>query len=79
MTERNYTCSIQTTPQDGDRYTFRVAAANCGGSLRGLQSDPVHLQGMICVERGVYEHNWPCLINLRVLCTIHVARKMEER
>ena len=46
VTECNYTCSIQTTPQDGDRYTIRVAAANCGGSLRGLQSDPVHLQGI---------------------------------
>ena len=79
VTERNYTCSIQTTPQEGDRYTIGVAATNCGGGLRGLQSDPVHLQGMICVERGVYEHNWPYLINLRVIRTIYVAYKMEER
>ena len=46
VTERNYTCSIQTTPQEGDRYTFTVAAANCGGDLRGLASSPIHLQGI---------------------------------
>ena len=79
VTERSYTCTIQRTPQQGDIYNITVAAANCGGNLRGPESDPVHLQGMIFVKRGVYEHNWPCLINLRVICTIHVACKMEER
>ena len=46
VTERNYTCSIQTTPQEGDIYTITVAAANCGGDLRGPASSPIHLQGI---------------------------------
>ena len=45
VTERSYTCTIQTTPQQGT-YTFTVAAANCGGSQRGPKSAPVRLQGM---------------------------------
>ena len=45
VTERSYTCSMQTTPQVGDTYTIRVAAASCGGSLRGPESEPLHLQG----------------------------------
>ena len=46
VTERTYTCSIQTTPQEGDTYTITVAAANCDGNLRGPESDPVRLQGI---------------------------------
>ena len=46
VTERSYTCSIQTPPQEGDLYTVTVAAANCGGNLRGPKSAPVYLQGM---------------------------------
>ena len=46
VTERNYTCSIQTPPQEGDIYTFTVAVANCGGNQRGPESAPVCLQGM---------------------------------
>ena len=46
VTELSYTCSLQLTPQEGDRYTFTVQAANCDGNLRGLPSDPVHLQGI---------------------------------
>ena len=46
VTERTYTCSIQTTPQEGDTYTITVAAANCGGNLRGPESDPVRLRGI---------------------------------
>ena len=46
VTERTYTCSIQTTPQEGETYTIRVMAANCDGSLRGPESDPVRLQGI---------------------------------
>ena len=46
VTERSYTCTMQTVPQEGDTYTFTVAAANCGGSLRGPESAAVHLQGM---------------------------------
>ena len=46
VTERSYTCTIRTPPQEGETYTFTVAAANCGGNLRGPESDPVYLQGM---------------------------------
>ena len=46
VTERSYTCTIQTTPQEGETYTIRVAAANCGGNLRGPKSAPVRLQGI---------------------------------
>ena len=45
VTERSYTCTIQTTPQQG-AYTFTVAAVNCGGNLRGPESEPVRLQGI---------------------------------
>ena len=45
VTERIYTCTIQTTPQQGT-YTFTVAAVNCGGNLRGPESEPVRLQGI---------------------------------
>ena len=45
VTECTYTCSIQTTPQEGETYTITVAAANCGGNLRGPESAAVHLQG----------------------------------
>ena len=45
VTECTYTCSIQTTPQEGETYTIRVATANCGGNLRGPASAAVHLQG----------------------------------
>ena len=45
VTERSYTCTMQTTPEVGDTYTIRVAAASCGGSLRGPESEPLHLQG----------------------------------
>ena len=45
VTERNYTCSIQTTPQEGDIYTITVSAASCGGNLTGPESEPLHLQG----------------------------------
>ena len=46
VTERSYTCTIQTTPEEGETYTITVAAANCGGNLRGPESEPVRLQGM---------------------------------
>ena len=44
---RNYTCSGWTMPPAGQMYTFAVQAANCGGDLRGLESDHVivSLQG----------------------------------
>ena len=45
VTELNYTCSIQSTPQQGDTYTITVAAASCGGDLRGPWSTPALLQG----------------------------------
>ena len=45
VTELNYTCPIQTVPQEGEIYTITVAAANCGGSLRGPESAPALLQG----------------------------------
>ena len=45
VTERSYTCTIQTPPQEGDIYTIRVAAANCGGRLRGPESEPAIIQG----------------------------------
>ena len=47
VTEPSYTCTIQTTPQDGDRYTITVAAANCDGNLIGPESPPVRLQGTL--------------------------------
>ena len=46
VTERSYTCTIQIPPQEGDRYTITVAAANCGGNQRGPESALVRLQGM---------------------------------
>ena len=46
VTEHSYTCTIQTPPQEGETYTFTVAAANCGGNLRGPESEPVRLQGI---------------------------------
>ena len=46
VTERSYTCTIETTPREGETYTITVAAANCGGSLRGPESAPVRLQGI---------------------------------
>ena len=48
-----YACSGWTPA--GQRYTFTVQAANCGGDLRGLASDPVtvHLQSML-LEGFVY-------------------------
>ena len=46
VTERNYTCTIETTPQEGEIYTITVVATNCDGSLRGFQSAPALLQGM---------------------------------
>ena len=46
VTERNYTCTIQTTRQEGDIYSITVAAANCGGDLRGPASSPIYLQGI---------------------------------
>ena len=45
VTERSYTCTIQTVPQEGDTYSIRVAAANCGGNLRGPESEPAIIQG----------------------------------
>ena len=45
VTELNYTCTIQTEPQEGETYTITVVATSCGGTLRGLQSAPTHLQG----------------------------------
>ena len=45
VTERSYTCTIQTPPQEGDTYSITVAAANCGGSQRGPESAPALLQG----------------------------------
>ena len=43
---RSYTCSGWTMPE-GQTYTFTVQPANCGGELRGPESDPVtvSLQG----------------------------------
>ena len=46
VTERSYNCTIQPTPQEGDPYTIRVAAANCNGRQRGPQSSPARLQGI---------------------------------
>ena len=48
VTEPSYTCSGWTMPT-GQMYIFTVAAANCGGSLRGPYSEPVTvtLQGML--------------------------------
>ena len=40
VSTRNYTCSGWTMPPAGHTYTFTVQAANCGGDLRGLESDP---------------------------------------
>ena len=44
---RTYPCSGWTPA--GQEYTFTVQAANCGGNLRGLASDPitVHLQSTL--------------------------------
>ena len=46
VTERSYTCTIQTPPQEGETYTITVQAATCDGRLTGPNSDPVHLQGI---------------------------------
>ena len=47
VTELSYTCTIQMPPQDGDRYTIRVAATNCDGNQRGPESPPAILQGTL--------------------------------
>ena len=47
VTERSYTCTIQTPLQEGDTYTIKVAAANCGGNLRGPESAPAIIQGTL--------------------------------
>ena len=46
---RNYTCLIKTEPQEDETVIIRVQAANCGGSLRGPESEPVSvsLPGML--------------------------------
>ena len=63
VTERNYTCSGWTRPT-GQKYIFTVAAANCGGNLRGPESDPVTvcLQGMCryCYTFTVLYLNYRC-------------------
>lgn len=48
VTERSYTCYIQTTPQEGDLYTVavRARATGCDGRLIGPESDTVRLQGI---------------------------------
>ena len=48
VTTRSYTCSGWTMPT-AQKYTFTMAAANCGGSQRGPESDSltVCLQGML--------------------------------
>ena len=46
VTERSYTCTIQTLPQEGETYNITVQAATCDGRLTGPNSDPVHLQGI---------------------------------
>ena len=43
VTERSYTCSKQTVPQEGDIYTVRVTATTCG--QLGPESEPLCLQG----------------------------------
>ena len=47
VTERNYSCSGWLPA--GQKYTFTVQAANCGGNQRGPDSEPVTvcLQGML--------------------------------
>ena len=49
VTEPSYTCTIQTPPQEGETYTFTVAAATCNGNLRGPESSSRRLQGT-CIE-----------------------------
>ena len=48
VTERSYTCFMQTIPQEGDVYTFtvRTRTTNCDGNLRGSESEAIRLQGM---------------------------------
>ena len=47
----NYTCLIKTDPeiQENETVIVRVQAANCGGNLRGPESEPVTvpLKGML--------------------------------
>ena len=47
VTEPSYTCRIQTPPREGDRYTIKVAAANCDGNLSGPESAPAIIQGTL--------------------------------
>ena len=52
VTERTYTCSIQTPPQEGETYTFTVAAANVVGTREDLR---VHLCACkVCRRKTVY-------------------------
>ena len=48
VTERSFTCFIQTPPQEGELYTFTVRARTtiCDGNLRGSESEPIRLQGI---------------------------------
>ena len=57
VTERSYTCLIQRErirPQEGETYTITVAAASCGGNLRGPESAPALLQG---TKRLIFDSN----------------------
>ena len=63
VTERSYECS-RWSPA-GQRYTFTVAGATCGGDLRGPESEPVTvtLQGMYGDWRSLtYVCMYMCLL-----------------
>ena len=46
VTECNYTCTIETAPQEGEIYIITVEATSYDGRLRGPESEPVRLQGI---------------------------------
>ena len=54
----SYACSGWTMPE-GQMYTFTVQAANCGGELKGPESDPitVSLQGAYFVTSATDDTN----------------------
>ena len=54
----NYTCSGWTMPPAGQTYTFTVQAANCGGDLRGPESDTLTVS-----LQGTYVQRNTCLCN----------------
>ena len=59
VTEHSYTCSGWTIP-NGQKYSFTVQAANCGGIQRGPINDSI----TVCLQ-GMLRHDMFCILQLQ--------------